>query len=217
MNVFANLCAFLLIAALSGCAQNSGLSQLSILSAGGTAESADDRGSVSDEPQNGQDTAAASPPLPIRNAYRGGDREATASLAGSAGIGLVLPGLPDVKLFTATAYAPDATLWDDPPVAVYTTIAQQIHACWFTPGASKLPGHAFHAEVAPGNTTSAKIIIYKKDLEGKRGLQAFRISIDDAVSGSTVATENRRLEKPLETSFKTDLARWSKGNLKCQG
>lgn len=204
-----------MIAALSGCAQTSGLAQLTLLSS-------DEEAQPEIAAQGSDSDPAEGPPLPIRNAWRKGNDAAKLASSSSKGefkqAGLTLPSLPDVKLFTATAaYAPNATQWSDPPITVYTQLAQQIHACWFTPGAPKLTNHGFHAEVAPDDASTAKIIIYQKDPNGKRGLQVFRISIDGALTGSTVTAENRRLEKSLETSFRTDLARWSKGNRDCKG
>jgi hypothetical protein len=215
MNAISKLCSFILIAILGGCAQTSALSQLTPFGSGDEAETTASIVSEEAGPENG-------PPLPVKNAFRGsaGKAERLASSsekAGSKQAGLSLGALSDVKLFTATAYAPAATQWDDKPIGVYTKLAQQIHACWFKPGAPKLIDHGFHAEVAPNNPSEAKIIIYKKDPNGKRGLQAFRISIDSSLNGATVTAENRRLDKKLDESFRTDLARWSKGNSACAG
>jgi hypothetical protein len=198
----------LLIALLGGCSQNAGLQKFSQLLPGGGEETAAEAETVEEDPAGG-------PPLPERNARRAGVAE-NASDGETEQAGLTLPNLPDVKLFTASAYAPDTTQWDEKPVLVYTRLAQQIRACWLTPGASKLPDHGFHAEVGPGDPDEAKIILYKKAEDGRRGLQAFSLTIDGKLTGSTVSARNRKLDKKLDQAFKSDLARWSKGDQNCK-
>ncbi len=213
----ARLCGIALIAALSGCAQGSGLAQISLLGSGPSADAVPDAAATTPETDDPH-----MPPVPDRNARRvkGGATKVAAASDGSPSQsgGLSLSGIANVKLFTATASnAPDTTQWEQAPIAVYTQLAQQIHACWLTPGSPKLTNHGFHADVAPGGSNTATIILFQKDPNGKRGLQAFRISIDGALTGSTVRAENRRLDKPLELSFKSDLVRWSQGKLDCHG
>lgn len=209
MGATAKFCGLLLIAALAGCAQNSGLPKLALFGSG----DGGDTGSVA---QDGDAGPAGGPPIPARNERR--------KLAGGSGAvddeakpdSLSLPKLADVKLFNATAYAPDTTQWNDKPVAVYTQLAQQIRACWLTPGAPKLVDHGFHAEVGATDADEASIIIYKKDANGKRGLQAFRILINGTLTGSAVKAENRRLDKKLDQAFKTDISLWAQGQLACK-
>lgn len=216
MRAIARFCGAAFIAALAGCAQTSGIAQLSGLLGGGESE-------PEEAVAQTQLTVAVegAPPLPARNERLKALGAAKIAQAGGQGTkqtgGLSLPSLADVKLFSATAYPPDTTQWEKAPVAVYTDVAQQIRACWFTPGASKLTNHGFHAEVASGEANNATIIIYEKAADGKRGLQAFRVSIDGGGSGSTVRAENRKLDKTLDLSFKADLVRWSKGTMSCQG
>ncbi|MEJ2123295.1 MAG: hypothetical protein P8Y67_11675 [Alphaproteobacteria bacterium] len=100
------------------------------------------------------------------------------------------------------------------PTAAYTLLAQRIHSCWLTPAAPKLPNHGFHAEVAP-NSEHAKIIIYKKTANNKRGLQVYRIIINSGMTSSVFA-ENRRLDAKMDASFKRDIARWLKGDSSCK-
>jgi hypothetical protein len=198
----------LLIALLGGCSQNAGLQQFSQLLPGGGEETAAEAESVEEDPAGG-------PPLPERNARRAGVAE-SASEGETEQAGLTLPNLSDVKLFTASAHAPDTTQWDEKPVLVYTRLAQQIRACWLTPAAPKLPDHGFHAEVGPGDPDEAKIILYKKAEDGRRGLQAFSLTIDGQLTGSTVRALNRKLDNKLDQAFKSDLARWSKGDQNCK-
>jgi hypothetical protein len=198
----------LLIALLGGCSQNAGLQQFSQLLPGGGEETAAEAESPEEDPAGG-------PPLPERNARRAGVAE-SASEGETEQAGLTLPNLSDVKLFTASAHAPDTTQWDEKPVLVYTRLAQQIRACWLTPAAPKLPDHGFHAEVGPGDPDEAKIILYKKAEDGRRGLQAFSLTIDGQLTGSTVRALNRKLDNKLDQAFKSDLARWSKGDQNCK-
>ncbi len=217
MDRFYKLCGFVLIAALSGCAQNLSVPQFSVFGGGNDSDGIETASLGEDgtaEPGSGD-----GPPLPVRNLVRKTDGDTQTASSSDNGetqqAGLALPNLSDVKLFTATAYAPKITQWDDPPITVYTQLAQQIRACWFKPAAPKLTNHGFHADVAPGST-SATIIIYQKDPNGKRGLQAFRISIDSNLTGSTVTAQNRRLDKPLDVSFRGDLASWASGGRDCK-
>jgi hypothetical protein len=207
MKATAKLCGLFLIAALGGCAQNGGLPQIALLGSNGAEPEATAEASAADP--------AGGPPIPVRNERR--VRASSSEDGQTKQAGLSLPGLSDVKLFTASAaYAPDTTQWDGRPVAVYTQLAQQIHACWLTPAAPKLADHGFHAEVGPGDPDEAKIIIYRKAANGKRGLQAFRILINGTATGSLVKAENRRLEKKLDQAFKTDLSNWANGRRDCK-
>ncbi len=207
MEARATVWCVLLIALLGGCSQNAGLQQFAQLLPGGGDETAAETGSADEDPAGG-------PPLPERNARRAGAAE-TASDGEAELAGLTLPNLSEVKLFTGPTYAPDTTQWDEKPVLVYTQLAQQIRACWLTPAAPKLPDHGFHAEVGPGDPDQAKIILYKKAKDGGRGLQAFSLTIDGKLTGSTVSALNRKLDKKLDLAFKSDLARWSRGDQSC--
>lgn len=212
MRVARNIFGILLIAGLSACAQSSGLPQIALL--GGGDDQAKSEAAASTE---SIEMPGGGPPLPARNerlmkatAGRAHSKESETKQAG-----LSLPRLSDVKLFTPTAYVPDSVQWDQGPVQVYAQLAQQIRACWFTPGAPKLTNHGFYATVADGDAGEATIIIYQKDENGGRGVQAFRILISGSSSASTVKAENRRLESKLDQNFKTDISRWAKGGKDC--
>ena len=226
MRAVASLSGLALLAALSACAPMSVLPDMSLFGGGNaetTAATGPDAASV--------EAAAAAPPLPTRDVRKRRVKPGRQLASGprpkeekpseekpteekQASLGL--PGLPDVKLFANAAYAPDSVNWDGAPVAVYTQLAQQIRACWLAPATTKLTKHGFHAEVSP-DSSNAKIVIYEKDPQGKRGVQAFRINISGGGGGSSVQSENRRLDKTLDVAFKADLARWSKGNQGCKG
>ena len=223
----ASLFGLALLTALSACAPMSGFPDMSLFG-GGNAEP-----TAATKPEAAGVEIAAAPPMPARNLRkRQVKKPGTQLVAGprpkeekpkeekpkeEKQTSLALPGLPDVKLFATSSYAPDSVNWDGAPVAVYTQLAQQIRACWLSPGKSKLTNHGFHAEVSPNDSSNAKIIIYEKDPQGKRGVQAFRIDISGGGSSSTVHSENRRLDKTLDVAFKADLARWSKGDQQCKG
>jgi hypothetical protein len=225
MRAVASLSGLALLAALSACAPMSVLPDMSLFG-GGNADTAAATG-----PETASVEVAAAPPLPTRDLRKRRVKQGTQLASGprpkeekpneekpaeDRQASLALPGLPDVKLFAAAAYAPDSVNWDGAPVAVYTQLAQQIRACWLAPTTTKLTKHGFHAEVSP-DSSNAKIVIYEKDPQGKRGVQAFRINISGGSSGSSVQSENRRLDKTLDVAFKADLARWSKGNQGCKG
>ena len=225
MRAVASLSGLALVAALGACAPMSGLPDMSLFG-GGSAET-----TTASAPDAAGVEVADAPPLPVRDLRKRKVKPGT-QLASAPRpkeetpkaetpkeekqASLALPNLPDVKLFANAAYAPDSVSWDGAPVAVYTQLAQQIRACWLAPRTPKLTKHGFHAEVSP-DSTNAKIIIYEKDPQGKRGVQAFRINISGGGSDSTVQSENRRLDKALDGAFKADLARWSKGDQGCKG
>jgi hypothetical protein len=220
MRAVASLFGIALIAALGACAPMSGLPDMSLFG-GGNAEA------TASAPEAASVEVAVAPPLPARDLRKRQTKPGTQLASGprpkegnpkeDKQASLALPSLSDVKLFGATAYVPDSANWEGAPVAVYTQLAQQIRACWFTPVTSKLTNHGFHAEVSPNDNDNAKIIIYEKDPQGKRGVQAFRINISGGSGGSTVHSENRRLDQALDVAFKSDLARWSKGDHACKG
>lgn len=210
MSAAIRICCLLLVAALSGCAQSSGLLNLSMLQSGDA-----------NTPPPVADTIApvensSRPPLPERSARRVAQARPVAPAEPKQG-GLSLAALADVKILTASTDAADTSEWEARPVVVYTQLAQQIRSCWLKPGASKLPGHGFHAEVGAGDPDQAKIVLYEKAPDGKRGLQAFRLLIDGRFSGAIVKAENHKLDKKLDQTFKTDLVRWAQGNRECSG
>lgn len=225
MRAVASLSGVALLMALSACAPMSGLPDVSLF--GGRSAETTAASGVEDA---GVDVAGA-PPVPARNVHKRKTKPGTQLASGprpkeakpteakpteEKQASLRLPSLPEVTLFAAASDAPDSVSWDGAPVAVYTQLAQEIRACWLAPTTTKLPNHGFHAEVSPNDTNTAKIIIYEKDPQGKRGVQAFRINISASGDSSTVQSENRRLDKTLDVAFKADLARWSKGNQGCK-
>jgi hypothetical protein len=218
MRAVAGLVLIALVAGLSACAPMSGLPEISVFGGG-----------QADAPAGTPDIAgievANAPPLPARNLHKRQPKAGTQLAAAPAlapakeekQAALSVPSLSDVKLFGAAAYAADQSNWEGGPIAVYTQLAQQIRLCWLMPGKTKLTNHGCHAEVSPDDGNAAKIVIFEKDPEGKRGVQAFRINISGGSSGSTVQSENRRLDKDMEAAFKADLVRWSKGDQSCKG
>lgn len=210
MAVATKLFGLLLVAILGGCSAGGGLPQIALLGPGGA-------GAPLQAEDYDEADLADGPPLPVRNASRVQAARSGAAQGEKKQPGFSLAKLTDVKLFTAAAPAPDTTQWKDKPVIVYTQIAQKIRTCWMTPGAPKLPNHRFHAEVAAGNADDAKIILYQEAANGRRGLQAFRILINETTAGSVVKAENRRLDKKLNEDFKKDLSRWAQGSQNCQG
>jgi hypothetical protein len=215
MRAFACAAGFVMAAALGGCAQGISLPDMPMFGAA----SADALGEGAAVPQIQMATfnPADMPPLPERNP--GKRPAAVANTANKkTGGGFSLASLAQMNLLTAgSPVVPDSVHWGASPVAAYTLIAQQIHACWLTPGAPKLPNHGFHADVSPKDGSTAKIVLYEKGPDRKRGLLAYKITIGESSGGSLVTSENRRLDAKLEAVFKADLARWAKGDLHCKG
>jgi hypothetical protein len=146
-------------------------------------------------------TVAANQPAPA--AEKPAEKENTGSILGN------------MSVFSSSE--PDAAVQTKgSPVETYSMLAQQIHACWLKPGAPMLPNHGLHAEVTPNEPDTAKIIIFEKAPDNKRGLQVFRITINGGSGGSTITSENRRLDAKLDGAFKGDLTRWAKGDTSCK-
>jgi hypothetical protein len=214
-------------ALLTGCGQMSGMGDLSLLSGA----------AATDEPSPAAETQVASlgpeetPPVPTR---RPGKRPralaATAALPAPAASpapaqtaeaakpqasGLSLASLGSINLFSA-AEGPDAILIDKSPIDAYSLLAQRIKYCWLNPSTPRLPNHGFHAEMAPGEVREAKMVVYEKAPDGRRGTSVVKIDITAESSGALVSTKNVRLNKNDEAAFKTDLARWAKGDDRCK-
>jgi hypothetical protein len=216
----------LIAAALSGCAQSTGLANLSLLGGGAPAEE-------SAPAAEGQIVALAPgeiPPLPVRRPGKrprgqqvaeaktdtavANDAAQPAKPEGASG-GFSLAALGDA--FKAKeGEGPDAILVDQPPVEAYTLIASRIKYCWLNPSTPRLPNHGFHAEIAPGEAQEAKIIVYQKAEDGRRGTSVIKVNISVESSGSLISTQNSRLDAASVAAFKADLARWTKGDDRCK-
>lgn len=223
MRVFTGVFGLVMVSMLGGCAGSVGMPSMGLW------------GDAADDASATQQAAAAPapaviPPVPSRNPKK--PKTAASSrtqLAGAAPAAQKSP-TPQTEAeekpqsFLAlmnpfgggdTPGASGNAQSDASPTATYTMLAQQIHACWLTPGAPKLPNHGFHAEVAPGGQGNAKIIIYEKAADGRRGTPVFRISITGG-STSAITSENYRLDAKLDATFKSDIARWVKGDNGCK-
>ena len=221
-------------ALLTGCAQMSGLGDLSLLGTQpATAESSPSaEGSPSAETPVAALGPEETPPVPRR---RPGKRPrtpaiatppapagqpattavATADSAKPEQSSLSLASLGNLNLFSASE-SPDAILIGKPPVEAYSLLAQRIKYCWLNPSTPRLPNHGFHAEMAPGEVREAKMIVYEKAPDGRRGITAFKVDITTESSGALVSAHNLRLNKTDESAFKADLARWAKGDDRCK-
>jgi hypothetical protein len=111
---------------------------------------------------------------------------------------------------------PDTVHLAQAPVGAYSLLAQRIKYCWLNATSPRLPNHGFHAELAPGEIREAKMVVYEKNAEGRRGTSVFKVVITGDADGSTVSSQNVRLEKATEAGFKADLARWAKGDDRCK-
>lgn len=214
MKMKATLCGLISAAMLAGCGSLSNLPQFELSDAGSSLTSFDSTDDNADPVAVADD--GSTPPLPVRNTGRAGGNNDTKTAANNQPL-LSLPSIEDVEIFTAAPAEPSTVSeWNIKPVAVYTKLAKQIHACWLNPAAPKLKDHSFHAEVGSGNAQDASITLFKKNEDGRRGLQAFRIEIQGTLSGSSVEAKNRRLEKSQDFAFRADLIRWAEGREECQ-
>lgn len=216
--------AFSSLAALAGCGGSASLPGLSLLGSG------EPETAASPEIQTiaAAEAPAEPPPLPARRpgkrsaanvpAAKPSAAETVASTdappeePSSSGFSLTSLGQ---NLFTSSE-SPDAVLTNQTPIAAYTYLAQRIRACWLAPSAPRIPNHGFHAEVAPGDTREAKIVLYEKAPEGARGTSAFKIAITAESGGAQISSQNARLDAAVEAAFKADIARWAKGDDRCK-
>jgi hypothetical protein len=126
------------------------------------------------------------------------------------------PSAGEAEKADATPSGPDIVSIDQPPVGAYSLLAQRIKYCWLNATKPLLPNHGFFSELPPGEVREAKMIVYEKNAEGRRGTTVFAVDIAADSGGSTITSRNVRLEKPMEAGFKADLARWVKGDERCK-
>ena len=216
---------FMLPAALllAGCAQMSGLGDLSLLS---TQPDATAAVAPAAETQVAALGPEEMPPMPTR---RPGKRPrtpatatqpepapaATAEAAKPESSGISLASLTNISLFSTTE-SPDKILIDKPPVDAYSLLAQRIKYCWLNPTTPRLTNHGFHAEIPAGEVREAKMIVYEKAPDGRRGTSAFKIDITAESSGALVSMQNVQLSKTDDSALKADMARWAKGDDRCK-
>jgi hypothetical protein len=221
MRVFAGLMGLVIVGMLGGCASSLSMPTLDVdlFEGSGAATGAED---VAMAPP------AEPPPLPARNPKKPKTANGRQSQMAASRFDTRTPGatektdkkndgsfLSQMNPFKVGAPAVSDTVKTDlSTTAVYTVLAQQIHTCWLTPAAPKLPKHGFHAEVAP-NSQHAKIVLYKKTANNKRGLQVYRIIIDSGMT-SSITAYNHKLSAKMDEDFKRDIARWIKGDSRCK-
>jgi hypothetical protein len=221
----------LIAASLAGCAQSVGLGNFSLLSdepAAETAPAAEGQivalapGEIppvparrpGKRPRGAQLAAAKAAQLPEAEAAPASEATQPAKPEGS-GSGFSLASLGEA--FKAKeGEGPDSILVDQPPIEAYSLIAARIKYCWLNPSTPRLPNHGFHAEIAPGEAQEAKIIVYQKAEDGRRGTSVVKVNISAESSGSLISTQNSRLDAANTAAFKADLARWAKGDDRCK-
>ncbi len=144
--------------------------------------------------------------------------EQTASAAKPEDSGLSLASLSNINLFSGggDAGGPDRVLIEQKPIDAYSLLAQRIKYCWLNPSAARLPNHGFYSDVPAGEVKEVKMVVYEKSEDGRRGNTVFKVDISAELSGALVVAQNVRLDKALDQSFKSDLARWAKGDERCK-
>lgn len=144
---------------------------------------------------------------------------ASVFLCGCGGTAPELPAvgslqLPELPSLTGTKIV-------GTPTELYTRIARGAVTCWF--GATgKLKGrHIYHADAEPESKGgAAQIIIFSKDYSQSadpRALKAFQIAIKPTGGTPELGVENFKIEEPLASQMKTDVARWAAGDDGCEG
>lgn len=117
--------------------------------------------------------------------------------------------------------APIATATTVPgePVAIYTLVARGIHACWFGAGGPLRNTHVFRAE-AQSHTKGgeAEIIIHERDMAqaDQRGLQAVRISFENAAEVVRVGIAVTKVPPGYGEPMVRDVGAWAKSQAGCE-
>lgn len=212
------------VAALAGCGGGANLSGLSLLGSGEPETAA----IPETQALAAADAPAETPPLPARRPGKRKSPGATAAAqpraAQTAPSAETPPEKPRSSSFSLASLgenlspypdSPDTVLTGQTPIAAYTQLAQRIRRCWLAPSAPRIPNHGFHAEVSPGEGKEAKIVLYEKAPEGARGTSAFKISITAESDGALISSQNAKLDPSIGSAFKADIARWAKGDDRC--
>jgi hypothetical protein len=221
MRAFAGLMGLVIVGMLGGCANSLSMPTLDV-------DLFEESGNASGAENVAMAPPSVPPPLPARNPKKPRTAKGRGSQMAAAQFDTPPPGatrqsgkksdgsfLSQMNPFKAgTPIVSDTVQTDLSTTAAYTVLAQQIHNCWLTPAAPKLPKHGFHAEVAP-NSQHAKIVLYKKTANNRRGLQVYRIIIDSGMT-SSIKAYNHKLSAEMDAGFKRDIARWIKGDARCK-
>ncbi len=101
------------------------------------------------------------------------------------------------------------------PVAAYTVVARQINRCWLRGEPPVLANVQFHAKTSVTPAETAKISLYEKQPNARRGPRVYTIELTPTMGGSAMFVENHRLEGALAHRLHADLARWAAGEKTC--
>ena len=147
---------------------------------------------------------------------------AVSAMAG-AGCAATLPGpislgtLPSIGALPA----PDGTLADNAPTAVYAAIAQKALVCWMGPKGPFKATHIFHADAAsPTTGGQAEIVLHERDLTQKHpwGPRTFRIALtpEGGDTNTRVEMQNIKMKRDMADALRTDVIAWARGKDSCQ-
>ncbi len=148
---------------------------------------------------------------------------ASVSLVALAGCTATLPGpislgtLPSIGALPA----PDGTLADNAPTAVYAAIAQKALVCWMGPKGPFKATHIFHADAAsPTTGGQAEIVLHERDLTQKHpwGPRTFRIALspEGGDTNTRVEMQNIKMKRDMAEAMRTDVVAWARGKDSCQ-
>ena len=105
----------------------------------------------------------------------------------------------------------------EPPIEIYSRVAAGALRCWFGSQGSLKKTHVFHADVPPGEGSSAEIVLHERDNTGAnpRSVRAYRIRITSTGAGSRVEAENFRMPESVARDLAADTVRWAGGTANC--
>ncbi len=104
------------------------------------------------------------------------------------------------------------------PTELYARIAKGATRCWFGGEGHLKPTHIFNAVAEPeGKGGQAEIVIHEKApaMPDPRGRRAFRVTIEAAGDGATVAVENARFPADEGAKMEREVRRWARGDDAC--
>lgn len=105
------------------------------------------------------------------------------------------------------------------PTELYTRIARGSVTCWFGASGPLKGRHIYHADAEPESKGgAAEITIFVKDTTAgpdPKALKAFQIAIKPTGGTPELGVENFKIEEPLATRLKADVARWAAGEEEC--
>lgn len=122
---------------------------------------------------------------------------------------------PPVELGEAPSSVP--SFLSEAPVDAYLKIAHGAKICWFAPGRALAGVYAYTADAQPESKGgNAEIVIFQKEVDGRKGLRSFTISMVKRGEGTQLSVENARIPDDINQTMSADIARWVGGGDGCE-